>query len=63
MTETLEQQQADSEMIFKAITTGSFRNIEEATDAVIQLYIPDPDISRSGISCAFQRLAKHYGAL
>jgi hypothetical protein len=62
MKETLEQQTQDSDMIFKAISSGAFYSYKEAEMAIALLYIPDMSISRSGISHALKRLEKHYAS-
>ncbi len=60
MSETYEQQMKDSDMIFKAISTGDFDNFNQAEQAVVAFYISDLSFSRSGISHALKRLEKHY---
>lgn len=60
--ETLEQQTKDSNMIFTQITSGDFRTLDEAKQALVMFYITDLTISRSGISHALKRLEKHFGA-
>lgn len=57
-----EQWQRDSDMIFKQITSGDFKDIGEAEAAVVYLYLPDMTISRQGISHALNRLDLHYAA-
>ncbi len=56
-----EQQQRDSDMIFTMIISSGISTLEEAKEAIVLLFLPDPEISRSGISHAIQRLAKHFG--
>lgn len=59
--ETPEQQQYDSDTIFNQITEmGGFATIEEVKATVALFYVPDPSISRSGISHALKRLEKHF---
>ena len=60
MNETLKQQTRDSEMIFKAISTGNFDNFKQAQQVVAMFYITDMSISRSGISHALKRLERFY---
>jgi len=60
MKETYEQQMKDSDMIFKAISTGSFDNFKQAEQAVALFYISDISFSRSGISHALERLEYFY---
>jgi len=58
--ETYENQMKDSDIIFTAISTGSFDNFQQAESAVVMLYVTDMSFSRSGISHALKRLEKHY---
>lgn len=60
MSETLEQQTKDSDMIFTAISTGNFDNFEQAQQAVAMFYIMDMSVSRCGISHALKRLEDYY---
>ncbi|WP_299075624.1 hypothetical protein [uncultured Paraglaciecola sp.] len=60
MSETLEQQNRDSDRIFTAISTGDFDDYQQAEQAVVMFYITDLSFSRSGISHALKRLEKHY---
>jgi hypothetical protein len=60
MSETIEQQTKDSDMIYKQITSGCFDNFSQALHAVVMLYVTDMSISRSGISHALKRLEKYY---
>lgn len=60
MSATYEQQMKDSDMIFKAISSGSFDNYQQAEQAVTMFYIMDMSVSRSGISHALKRLEEHY---
>jgi hypothetical protein len=59
-TETYENQMKDAEIIFTAISTGSFENFKEAETAVVMLYVTDMSFSRAGISHALKRLEKYY---
>lgn len=58
--ESPEKMQKDSDIIFTAISTGSFDNFEQAQQAVVMLYVTDLSFSRSGISHALKRLERHY---
>ena len=58
--ETYDQQMADSETIFTAISTGDFDDYKQAEQAVVMLYVTDMDFSRAGISHALKRLEKFY---
>ena len=60
MNETLKQQARDSEMIFKAISTGNFDNFKQAQQVVAMFYITDMSISQSGISHALKHLKRFY---
>lgn len=60
MSETYEDQQRDSHIIFKAITSGDFNTFEEAQRVVAMLYVPDMSISRSGIAKALGKLKVYY---
>jgi hypothetical protein len=62
MNETFEQQMKDSDMIFNAISSGDFYNMEQAIQAVAMFYAMDVDVSRSGISHALKRLEKFYAS-
>lgn len=59
--ETIENQEKDSDMIFTAISTGSFDNYTEAEQAVVSFYVMDLSISRCGISHTLKRLKEYYG--
>ena len=50
----------DSDTIFTAISTGGFKNVEEAKAAVIWGYVTDHNFSRAGISHAIKRLEEFY---
>ena len=54
------QQMDDSDTIFTAISTGGFKNYEEAKEAVIWGYVVDHNFSRAGISHAIKRLEEFY---
>lgn len=60
MSETVEQQMKDSDIIFTAISTGNFDNYQQAEQAIVMLYVMDKSFSRSGISHALKRLESHY---
>tara|TARA_R110000851_G_C12698920_1_gene525873 strand:+ start:59 stop:256 length:198 start_codon:yes stop_codon:yes gene_type:complete len=60
MIETIENQNKHSDIIFTAISTGSFGNYDQAESAVLMLYVPDMTFSRAGISHALKRLDNHY---
>ncbi len=60
MDETCEQQMKDSDRIFTAVSTGDFDNYKQAEQVVVELYILDLSISRSGISHALKRLERFY---
>ena len=60
MEETYEQQMKDSDIIFTAVTSGDFKDFQEAGAVVAAFYIMDMSVSRSGISHALKRLEKHY---
>lgn len=51
---------ADSDMIFKQITSGDFPDFAIAQRAVCVIYVPDTTISRGGIADALKRLERHY---
>lgn len=57
--ESVEQQNAQAEMIFTAIST-SMDNIDDAKNALVMLYVPDMTFSRAAISLALTQLEKHY---
>lgn len=61
MSETAEQMQKDSDMIFTQVSTGDFDDFKMAEQAVVMLYAMDMSISRSGISHALKRLERYYG--
>lgn len=57
----LYQQQKDSDMIFKQISTSAaIDNYKDAERLILSLYIGDMTISRAGISDALKRLDKFY---
>ena len=58
--ETPADQQRDSDTIFLQITSGDFKNFDEAKQAITLFYVPDMTISRSGISHALKRLEQHF---
>ena len=58
--ETPEQQEKDAQMIVKQILSGWFEDYHQAERAITEVYIPDPTISRAGISLALKRLKWHY---
>lgn len=60
MNETHDQQTKDSDMIFTQITTGNFKDFNEANQAIVMLYVPDMTISRAGISHALKRLENYF---
>lgn len=60
MSETIEQQQKDSDTIFTAISTGDFDDFKQAESAVAMFYAMDMSFSRSGISHALKRLERFY---
>lgn len=60
MNETYEQMMRDSDMVFTAVSNGAFDNFQQAEQCVARFYIPDMDISRSGICHALNRLKKFY---
>jgi len=58
--ETYEQQMKDSDIIFTAISTSNYDDLQMAERAVIIFYITDMSFSRAGISHALKRLEKFY---
>lgn len=58
--EIVEKQMRDSDIIFTAISTGSFKNFKGAQNAVVKLYATDMSFSRAGISHALKRLEEFY---
>lgn len=59
--ENREVMERDAEMIFKQITSsGGIDNYNDAQRLVVQLYVTDLTVSRSGISHALKLLEKHY---
>lgn len=50
----------DSDRIFTAITTSQIDTLEEAKTVVTQMYVPDTNFDRAGISHALKRLEIHY---
>jgi hypothetical protein len=60
MSETIEQQEKDSDTIFTAISTGDFDGFKQAEQAVALFYVTDMSFSRSGISHALKRLERFY---
>jgi len=58
----IDKMHEDSDIIFTAITTGSFNNITEAKQALVTGYVPDSRFSRAGISHAMKRLEEYYHA-
>ena len=62
MSETIEQQNKDSDKIFTAITSGDFNDFNQAKQAVVMFYMMDLSFSRSGVSHALGRLERHYAA-
>lgn len=62
MNETIEQQEKDSQQIFKIISTADYESFEEAERAVVLFFVMDMSYSRAGISKALDMLRKHYDA-
>lgn len=60
MSETVEQQTRDSDMIFTQISTSAIVSYEEAERLIVNLYVPDKSVSRAGISHALKRLEKFF---
>ena len=60
--ETVEQQLKDSDMIFTQISTSAIDTFEDAKRLIVIIYVPDMEISRSGISHALGRLDFYYTA-
>ena len=58
--ETHKKQMEDSDIIFTAISTGSFGDFKQAQEAVVMFYVTDMSFSRAGISHALKRLEKFY---
>ena len=59
MTETFDQQEHDANLIFNLISPIA-QNYQEAERMVTQLYVPDMNVSRSGICRALKQLEKYY---
>ena len=55
MEETVEQQEKDANMIIKQISAAGY-TLDEAKRVICMLYVPDMNISRSGISRAISIL-------
>lgn len=54
------QIERDADMIVRYITTGVFRDFEQARGYIRAVYAPDANVSRGGIARALARLEKHY---